>query len=85
MTQDISCREIVEIITQYLEDALPSGERRRFEDHLAVCPGCRAYLDQMRMTIMVVGGFTVEAIAAADCARLVALFADWRGERDVRP
>ena len=47
----LSCRELVELVTEYLDDTLSRRDRTRFEEHLADCPGCRAYLDQMRKTI----------------------------------
>ena len=47
----LACREFVELITDYLEGALPRRQRRRIERHLGVCEGCNAYLDQMRLAI----------------------------------
>ena len=45
------CREFVELVTDYLEDALSEHERARFEAHLAECDGCTAYLEDMRRLI----------------------------------
>jgi anti-sigma factor RsiW len=45
---DLHCTEEVEMITDYLEGALPEAERGRFERHLATCPGCVEYVEQMR-------------------------------------
>jgi anti-sigma factor RsiW len=50
----LSCQELVELVTDYLEDALPPGQRARFEEHLETCGGCRAYLEQMRVTTRLV-------------------------------
>jgi anti-sigma factor RsiW len=50
----MSCQELVELVTDYLEGALSPGERARFEAHLAECSGCRAYLEQMRTTLRLV-------------------------------
>src|SRR4051812_45684181 len=47
----LTCRELVELVTDYLEDALGAGDRARFEAHLRACEGCSAYLGQMRSTI----------------------------------
>jgi anti-sigma factor RsiW len=49
--QDLSCRELVELVTAYFEDALSRPERARFEAHLDECPGCTAHLEQVRTTI----------------------------------
>jgi len=52
---DLSCRVLVELVTDYLEGALPEAELARFEAHLAHCAGCEAYLEQVRATIALVG------------------------------
>ncbi len=51
----LSCQELVELVTDYLEGALDEPTRRRFDEHLAGCDRCSAYLDQMRETIVMVG------------------------------
>jgi len=53
--EDISCQELVELVTDYFEGALSPEDHARFEEHAAVCRGCKAYLHQMRETIRVVG------------------------------
>jgi anti-sigma factor RsiW len=54
-TTELTCRDLVELVTDYLEGALPVTERLRFEAHLAECPYCQTYLTQMRQTIAMVG------------------------------
>lgn len=49
------CRELVDRVTDYFEGALSTGERRRFERHLARCSGCRVYVQQMRQTVRILG------------------------------
>ncbi|MGE3288683.1 MAG: anti-sigma factor [Pseudonocardia sp.] len=61
-TRDVACRELVELVTEYLEDALPRDEAAAVEAHLADCPPCRAYLAQMRATIAVTGTVDVETL-----------------------
>jgi anti-sigma factor RsiW len=48
---DLSCRELVELVTDYLEGSLPAHERARFDAHLEECEACRAYVEQMRTTV----------------------------------
>jgi anti-sigma factor RsiW len=60
----ISCQEVVEIITDYLEGKLSSDDTAIFEAHLALCDGCRWYLDQMRITIAAVGRIEDEGVPA---------------------
>lgn len=74
----LTCREFVEIVTEYLEGTLPSGERGRFEAHLAVCPPCQIYLEQIRETIRLSGELTEESISAEAKAELLQAFRDWK-------
>ena len=76
--EQLSCQELVELVTDYLEDALPAEERERFEHHLASCAGCRAYIEQMRTTIELVGSLSVESIDPRAEETLLAAFRDWK-------
>ena len=58
----IACRELVELVTDYLEGALDPDTLRRVEEHLVECPGCSAYLDEMRVTIRLTGRLTEDDI-----------------------
>ena len=79
---ELSCRELVELVTDYLENALPPAERVRFEAHLVACPGCQTYLEQMRQTIDVLGRVTEESLEPAARDQLLDLFRTWkRGDR----
>jgi predicted anti-sigma-YlaC factor YlaD len=73
----LTCRELVELITDYLEGQLPETERGRFEQHLAGCAGCRNYLDQMARTIELVGRLTEEHLAPATRDELLGAFRAW--------
>lgn len=59
LSNDLTCQELV---TEYVEGALPPGKRVRFEQHLAVCPGCATYMKQMRQTIRAAGRLTEESL-----------------------
>jgi anti-sigma factor RsiW len=74
----MTCQELVELVTDYLENALPDDERERFELHLSVCPGCIEYVDQMRVTIRAVGHLSEEAIEPPVRDQLLDVFRDWR-------
>ena len=52
----MNCIEAIELVTDYLEGALPDAERRRLEAHLQSCPGCTEYLEQMKMVARSLGG-----------------------------
>ncbi len=60
---DITCRELVEVITDYLEGALPVGERDLVERHLAMCTWCETYLDQMQHTLTIIGRLREDDVA----------------------
>ena len=51
LDRELTCAEVVEVITNYLEGRMPAHERERFEEHLSFCDGCSTYLEQMRLTI----------------------------------
>jgi anti-sigma factor RsiW len=76
--EQLSCREVVELVTAYLEGALSREERARFETHLAACGGCTAYLEQMSVTIRLTGTLRVQDISADVEAELVAAFRGWK-------
>ena len=72
------CKELVEVITEYLEGTMPAEDRARFERHLAECDGCHAYLDQMRETIAALGSLPPESISPEMERGLLDAFRDWR-------
>jgi anti-sigma factor RsiW len=75
--EDLTCAELVELVTDYLEGALPAGERERFEEHLTICEGCVNYVDQMRTTIELTGRLRVDDLSPEVAAELVGAFRDW--------
>ena len=83
MTDALTCKELVEIVTEYLEGTLSLDERARFEAHLAPCRGCTAYLDQMRKTVTLVGHLSEEAIPEESKRELLQLFSNWKKNRQM--
>ncbi len=76
--EHISCQEVVELVTDYLETALPPDEAALFEQHLNFCEGCVWYVDQMRATIATVGRITEEDVPPETREQLVTAFREWR-------
>jgi anti-sigma factor RsiW len=74
----MNCKEFVELVTEYLEGALPPNEHERFEAHLAACDRCPNYLDQMRQTIHLVGTLTEKSIPAEASSELLNIFRNWK-------
>ena len=77
----LTCREVIDLLTDYVEDALPEQERGRVEAHLASCDGCTTYLEQIRETIRLTGMLTEERIPDEERERLLAAFRDWPRSR----
>jgi anti-sigma factor RsiW len=75
---EMPCQELVETITAYLEGALPTADRRRFDEHLAQCEACTEYLAQMRGTIARLGTIDVMTLSEGAREQLLAVFRDWR-------
>ena len=65
----LTCRELVELVTEHLEGALPGGERERFEEHIAACEGCDAYVEQVRRAIELTGRTRALELEAHRCSR----------------
>jgi predicted anti-sigma-YlaC factor YlaD len=75
----MSCSQLVDLVSDYVEDRLPVPDRLRFEEHLAVCGPCRSYFDQMRDTIRLTGELREESIDPAVRDAAVEAFRDWKG------
>jgi anti-sigma factor RsiW len=76
--EQLSCRELVELVTDYLEGALSKQERLRFDEHIGLCTGCRVYLEQMRQTISLLGHLPEGALSADAERDLLEAFRGWR-------
>lgn len=74
----LTCRELVELVTDYLEGALSSEEKERFEAHLAGCDGCAAHLQQMHKTIQTVGNLEENSLSPEAKENLLRLFRTWK-------
>ena len=73
----ISCRQLVELVSDYLEGRLDARSRERFETHLAACPDCREYVDQVRHTVGALGRLPEESLSGAARDELLRAFAGW--------
>lgn len=74
---ELSCRELVEIVTDYLEGTLPAEERARVEAHLVNCPGCTTYIEQMRETVRLTGRLREEDVPPGAREALLQAFRGW--------
>jgi anti-sigma factor RsiW len=77
---EVPCQQVVEMVTDYLEGALPPADRRRLEAHLPGCPHCTEYLAQIRETIRLSGRLTQEDLTPEMRTELTDLYRRWRTE-----
>jgi len=77
-SSQISCQEMVELVTDYLAGSLSRRSRRRFERHLAGCEGCTTYVEQMRETVAALGRLPEEEIPPGALDELLVAFRDWK-------
>ena len=75
---ELTCRELVELVTEYLEGALAPDERTRFELHLAVCPGCAEHLRHLRAALRAAGRLSEESLTGDARERLLRVFRGWK-------
>jgi anti-sigma factor RsiW len=73
----IACRELVELVTDYLEGRLSAVDRERFDAHIAGCDACTTYLEQMRQTLAALGRIPEESISDDARKELMHAFRDW--------
>lgn len=78
MANVMTCKELVELVTEYLEGTLSADVRARMDQHLAGCDGCTHYLEHMRQTIRLTGQVREENLSQPQRDDLLRLFRDWK-------
>jgi anti-sigma factor RsiW len=78
--EQLSCQELVELVTDYLEGTLSEEERLRFEDHISRCSACTIYLEQIRQTISLLGHLPVDALTPEAERGLLEAFRGWHAD-----
>jgi anti-sigma factor RsiW len=76
--EHISCQEVVELVTGYLDQTLAPEDASVFEQHINFCDGCEWYLDQMRTTVSTVGRIAEEDVPPDARAKLLTAFREWK-------
>ena len=79
---DLACKELVELVTEYLEGTLAPAERARFDTHLGKCDGCQTHLEQMRQTIAALGVLEEETVPEDAKNVLLKTFRGWKKRGD---
>ena len=84
-TDDLTCQELVELVTDYLEETLTMRDRERFEAHLLDCDECPIYLEQIRVTIRTVGTLTEQRMSQSAKDDLLQRFSAWKQDHAEPP
>jgi anti-sigma factor RsiW len=77
----LSCQELVELVTEYLEGALSPADLRRFDEHIGGCDGCTEYLAQFRRTIQLIGTVTPDDLTPEAELALLEVFRSWNSQQ----
>lgn len=80
--RQLSCQQMVELVTEYLDGVMEPRRRARFEAHLSGCDGCTNYVEQFRTTVSVVGRLEVDDVPEPVMAELVSAFRNWADDRN---
>jgi len=75
---ELTCKEVVELVNDYLSAVMPAADRPRFADHLAECPGCSTYLEQMKTTIELTGQLREDELGDDIKRDLLEAFRRWK-------
>jgi anti-sigma factor RsiW len=81
LREDLTCKELVELVTDYLEDRLSAEERLRFEEHLNWCPPCGQYLEQIHLTMRATGRLAEDNVSEPAKQVLLTAFRSWKGHQ----
>jgi len=79
---EMACQQLVELVTAYLDGRLTLPERLGFEAHLVACSGCQAYLEQMRLTLGVLGTLSKRTISPEARERLLSIYRAWLAQQN---
>jgi anti-sigma factor RsiW len=74
----LTCQEVVELVTEFLENALLPEMRKQLEEHIVDCPGCETYIEQIRQTIDMLHQLAQEPVFSASKQELLQLFRNWK-------
>ncbi len=83
ITDELTCKELVELVTDYLEETLDSAERSRFDTHLSNCTGCTNYVSQMRSTIQTIGYLSEDELSPEAERDLLEAFRGWKRDQNL--
>jgi predicted anti-sigma-YlaC factor YlaD len=78
---NLSCQEVVELVTDYLEQALLPEKRIQFEEHIVDCPGCDTYIEQVQQTIVMLRNLAKQPMFPETKQELLEVFRNWKRDQ----
>jgi predicted anti-sigma-YlaC factor YlaD len=75
---ELNCQEVVELVTDYLEQALLPEMQAQFEKHVADCPGCDTYIEQLQQTIMMLRKLSAQSMFPETKQELLEIYRNWK-------
>jgi predicted anti-sigma-YlaC factor YlaD len=75
---ELNCQEVIELVTDYLEQALLPEKQAQFEEHIETCPGCGTYLEQVQQTIIMLRKLSEQQTFPETKQDLVEIFRNWK-------
>lgn len=81
LSEELSCRELVEMVTAYFDGAMDIDERTRFEHHVVYCGGCRSFVDQLRAERKLLAALPAASVPDETRERLLDAFRKWKAGR----
>ena len=76
--KELNCQEVVELVTDYLEQVLLPEKQAQFEEHIEECPGCDTYLEQVQQTIMMLRKLSEQQTFPETKQDLLEIFRNWK-------
>ena len=76
--KELNCQEVVELVTDYLEQALLPETQEHFAHHIEQCPGCKVYLEQVQQTIVMLRKLSEQQTFPETKQELLEIFRDWK-------
>lgn len=81
MTHEISCKELVDLVADYMDEAISDDARAKFEQHLSECGYCSAYVQQMHLTVKLTNKLTEPEADQPAPDELMNIFRKWKQEQ----
>ena len=83
MTHEISCKQLVDLVADYLEESIPDEARVQFEQHLSECGYCTAYVQQLQVTVTLTKKLGEDELDKPAPKELLNIFRKWKQDQNL--